>query len=71
MRCLEFFRKIKFVVFEYCRVETFYQVRERNQTKWISASDWIYEQKQNHYFFNQGVFHEHRTKRTIIAIEKK
>ena len=47
--------------------ESFFQIREGNQTKWISVDEFIREQK---IIFNQGVFNENRTDRTIIAITK-
>ena len=48
--------------------QTFYQVREGHQTKWMSARDFIQEER-NQIIFNQGVLYANR-KRTIIATEK-
>ncbi len=49
---------------------TLLQIRDGNNTKWITTDEWFREQKQMNFNFNQGVLNECKSKRTIIAIEK-
>ena len=49
---------------------TLLQIRDGNNTKWITTNEWFREQKQMNFNLNQGVLNECKSKRTIIAVEK-
>jgi hypothetical protein len=49
---------------------TVYQIREGNQTRWMSVDEFIRQEIEQPTKSNQGVFHAPTRKRTIIAIQK-
>jgi hypothetical protein len=50
--------------------KTVCQIREGNQTRWMSVDEFIRQEIEQSTKSNKGVFHAPTRKRTIIAIEK-